>query len=113
MSDAIENPHVPENDQNTAQPNKLATDETDEVMQELKKTVESLEDPQTANATLFFSELDKQLNNKEIDVAIAIVVDPECKHPHVYQRGNTYETLIVVLNMAKYLKRQLMEELQV
>jgi len=61
----------------------------------------------------FVKELDEKLNTEDVKVAFVFIIDPKSKQPILYCRGTTYQLAKVTVDMAKYFKTRLNQELEV
>jgi len=61
----------------------------------------------------FIKEFDEKLQEEDIKLAFAIIIDPKHKQPIVYTRGNTYALTRLLVDTARYFKERLNQELAV
>jgi len=60
----------------------------------------------------FVGDLDTKLNDEDIKVALAIIIDPKSSRPILYARGSTYQLTRLSCDIAKHFKSMLNKELE-
>ena len=64
-------------------------------------------------AEFFINDFEKKLEDEKVKLAFAILIDPESKQPVIYSKGTTYQLTRLLVDMARYFKGRLDQELKV
>jgi len=71
------------------------------------------EQPKPDRAAYFVSDLDTKLASENVEIALAIILDPKSQKPILYAKGSTYNITRLAVHIARYFKEQLNKELEV
>ena len=117
MSDIVDEPQV--ESQNTTEeiekPNAaIETAPTDAPTDAPTETAEGEpKTPEQIRGEYFITDLDKKLTEEDVKVAFTIILDPKSSQPIVSARGSTYQLARVLVDMARYFKEQVAQDLKV
>lgn len=85
----------------------------DQVLENQNTPDEAVDEEFKERGNFFIKEFDEKLQQEDIKVAVAIVIDPKYKQPIVYTRGNTYQLTRLLVDFSRYFKGRLNQELEV
>lgn len=61
---------------------------------------------------LFTNEFGRTCEENDVELAIAIIIDPVCPgRPHIFYRGRTYDIAVLTKELLKHLRDQITSEL--
>jgi len=85
--------------------------------QATSKNTENQAEPEVTEdqkrAESFIGDFEKKLEDGGVKLAFAVLIDPESKQPIIYNKGNTYQLTRLLVDMARYFKGRLDQELKV
>jgi len=85
--------------------------EPQEIQNEAKQSQNTGADAERSE--YFVKDLDQKLSDENVKIAFLFVIDPKSEQPIMYSKGTTYQLTRVTVDMAKYFKARLNQELEV
>ena len=102
MSDSIDEPQDQAIPKNTENPTAPQAEGAEPELTENQKRAE-----------FFINDFEKKLEEEKVKLAFTVLIDPESKQPVMYSKGSTYQLTRLLVDMARYFKGRLDQELKV
>ena len=81
------------------------------------QTIKNTEEPEPTEdqkrAKFFVGDLMDKIDDEGVNVAFTIIMDPKCEQPIIYTKGSTYQLTRLLVDMSRYFKARLDQELKV